>query len=412
MKMILGMILIATAPYGVTSSQLIGWVTSGALPLLDAYKSVLLKRKRNSINTKLQTIAKFFSLRSQPTDDQLRRVVRCLHAACGYRPPVVKLVSNKKKKTSEGGGDDDEESVGDARQAIALAEKSLFEAGRLIRPSNVPVVLAQSVLSLGLSQTVLNYSLALIGLPVAYQSLSLIGSGNKGSGSLPSKDRIWLPPSLPSTRADRLSKMSDLLAVIVVACKLIPGWEKQLSFKWEISDSALRYERRSDKGASHDQPTGKSNRVDDSFVPWNPRIFSQIGNGTREEGYLRFLENGSVLSVDTTTLPRTAKLFSDTKKPDKLYYPSVHNKQQPTVKPRAVLDVLSQSDFKTSRDTQPQSRSQYRRIACDGISGKGPLPLPEGPLIEYIAAKLGARIDEIVKFLIQVEDDLAVRNRK
>ena len=412
MKMVIGMILIAASPYGVTSSLLIGWVASGALPLLDAYRSILLKGKKSHINRKLKAISSFFSLRSQPTDEQLRHIAKRLHVACGYRPPAVKLLSKKRKNCRR-----NDEDAYDKIQITDLTDKRLSEAGRLIRPSNVSVSLAQLILSLGLSQTILNYSLVIMGLPVASRSLSFTESSNTNSKDPPqSKDVVWLPPKLPSARADKISTVSDLLAVIVVACKLVPGWEKQLKFGKETRDIKHRGEHDGEDGTILVPSKMHDNSVDDSFAPWNPRIFSNIGNGTLEEGYIRFLESGSVINTDIMTLPKTAKLFLTKKAPEKSIQNKAYNsnKEGPVVQSKVVIDVYSESERGTRTQSSLSTTNSiiYRRIACTDALGVMPLPLPEGPLIEYLAGSTGVRTTQIVKLLIQLEGELAATYRK
>ena len=123
------------------------------------------------------------------------------------------------------------------------------------------------------------------------------------------------------------------------------------------------------------------------------------------------MESGSVINTDTMTLPKTAKLFLAKKEPDKSIQSVAYssNKKGPVVQPKVVVDVYSHPECGKTAYSSLSTTDEltYRRITPTDPLGAMPLPLPEGPLIEYMAAKTGARIPHIVRLLIQLEGELA-----
>jgi hypothetical protein len=75
----------------------------------------------------------------------LKKAVRTLHVARGCKPR--KIIVNKKG----------------SRKRMETISSRDFSPGRLMTPACVPIMTARLVAYLGLSQIVLNYSLALMG---------------------------------------------------------------------------------------------------------------------------------------------------------------------------------------------------------------------------------------------------------
>lgn len=85
----------------------------------------------------------------------------------------------------------------------------------VLTPYSLPIFLARIISLLGLSQTVMTYALALAGLPIPAED-----------AESSSEVQALLPVPLASCRCDRIRDSMGLLALVIVACKHLPEWEK------------------------------------------------------------------------------------------------------------------------------------------------------------------------------------------
>lgn len=395
--MVMGMILIATAPYGVSESDLIRWLQQGALPLLNAFDFLLNPTQKET----LHPIATFFRSHTLPTFSALKRMILNIHVACGYKPLPIHLKKRKSKN-----------------RQIQLNDKALLAPGRTILPSNVPLVLATLVAELGLSQKVLNFALALMGYPVARQSLVAYESPSAEdqndlmtlNGKLFSNigENVWLPPILLKARPDRLNDLSRILAVVVVACKLIPDWHDGLEYK--IKSLA-------EKTGVSVEGNGRSIH---GLIPWNREHFRLIANGKMEKDYLSFLE-ATVLYSSKYVLSEFAKSLDDCDVTDPQKARTDEPVHSETVQlkdtNRPFLDsVASQTTDEKKKRTLRTTRHQkakhktkqtvYTMTSRDDTFGANTLSPPLGPLVEYLAYKTGISAEKVVDYVMQLDEEV------
>lgn len=141
---------------------------------------------------------------------------------------------------------------------------------------NVPLLTARIIQDLGFDQGVLAISLALMGVRTVNHGLS----HNQTDSS------IYLPHPLQCANFKRLYTPFHIAAVIIVACKLSPGWET-----WQLTNLHKGVEMKNVH--SEQQPSSAS-------VPWNEAQFQLLGNGLTLNHYLNFLESTAFSGVDST----------------------------------------------------------------------------------------------------------------
>jgi hypothetical protein len=307
----------------------------------------------------LLPIANFFRMKKPPTSDLLQRTATTLQVACGYQPPLIRVRSPS--KTRSGGDDDEIEETTVHRNNNKRKKKqppptatTTAKPGRMLTPASVPMMTARFVSDLEFGQQVLNYSLALMGLPfvVPEQSHPRTSTNTDDDDDDKRKDdnhtspSNWMPPSLKAARPDLLVEPSHILGVIVVACRLVPGWDcwsytrpldkgHDATFSSSLSKQGIKAKNKTDQvghfslhqnsqddsdgddsdgddnGGQPQQREAKRRKVMESqrrFVPWNEAHFRLLGNGKTMEGYLEFLEETIVHHTDVL-LPEFVSLL-------------------------------------------------------------------------------------------------------
>ncbi|KAG7359050.1 hypothetical protein IV203_015639 [Nitzschia inconspicua] len=370
--MVMGMILIATAPYGISESDVLHWVQQGSLPLLNAFDCLLSPSQQEA----LSLVAPFFRCHKLPTIAALKRSVLGLHVACGYKPPPVPLSKGGKKQGQ-------------------LSDKSLMAPGRIIRPSNVPLVLANLVSNLGLSQLVLDFALALMGLPVSRSVSSANESVNDESS--------WLPPTLSKAHPDGLNDVSRILAVVVVACKLIPNWYSGLEYS--VGSSVISADA---KDRTRNSTSSKG------WIPWDREHFNRIGNGKTEMDYLNFLE-ATVMHSDKYVYPEFVKMLDDTD--------PTHIEDAVADPPVCANNVLLRTEPRSKtqkhpnntagKNSKPETKRKnktpqflYRLTKREDMEMATNIQDPLRPLIEYFAYRTWTSFEKIVGYLIVLDEEM------
>jgi len=428
MRLLLGLLLVAASPHGVTEGQMVGWVENGSLPILHAFSTLLSDAQKET----LAMTAPFFTLPITPTASNLKRIAKKIHVACEYRPPMSPKPVFLRKP-----------------QEPIATDPLDFEPGRLIYPSAVPLILGQLVSDLGFSQKVLNYSLALMGLPVSRLALTKVSASRKRpktnvAGSSVKDDHNasssvyrecvqepsqmgnengqveWLPPKLWYAHPDKLSDIHQILAVVIVACKLIPDWE---------SNQRYVFQRGRDFNDSF--------KVSDRFVPWTQEQFRYIVTGKTESDYLDFLEE-YIFRGSNHALPKFVETFNEScvshiddhvsGSLDKGNDDSVCDREESEICHRRDNTIVVPNKLVLGwKSTQPEGKSRYceKRTSRKSTNSRrlyhrttllntvGPLRVdgPLGPLIEYVAMKTETCPDRILEKLIELDKEMVVHGK-
>jgi hypothetical protein len=373
--MVAGILLLAVSPLGVTQQNILDWISNGSLPLLNAFR-LLNKEEKNM----LQHVAPFFRPKAPPSMHQLQRMILGLQVACGYKPPKINIRRRPKRKPER-----------QVRKSKSKNEKAPNEIpGRLLSPASIPMVTARWVSELKFGQTVLNFALALMGLPIAK------GTQQISKGLEFGESDSWLPPALKRARPDLLVHTEHILGVIFVACKLIPGWEAW-SFNRPLSmagnnDEMSALDEEEEDLSERETKRRKSLRDQARFVPWNEQHFRLLGNGQMMEGYLEFVEEQMMEYTDVVLPNFVSSLELTDDKPmtqkrlvrpcPNLFGPLIDEERQ-----HHRYVVTKKPNRTTLRPSCPQS----------------------GLLIEYMAYKAGAQPSEIEKAVVELEEEMTKR---
>jgi hypothetical protein len=296
MSLCAAIIWLAVRHLGITPSHIVTWIANGSLPLINAFDSVLYptqnRRQLASSSTgdedqdddcqdddekgsvadtatrrkaSLQVIANFFRMNAPPRLAYLEHLAKLMAFCTGVPPskdsglPVSTdmVVQNSRNRKPQW----------------------YF---RLISPQTLPIVTARMIADLGLSQQVLNMALALMGLyPTASTTQSPAHSSSRmtshPAGHDERQNSTSKPPTLPLKRAQHLTNPVQVAGVIVVACKLCPGWETWVYRMAHRPSQQLQ-------GQQDEQCQAKR------FVPWNDQELRLLCNQSSMESYLDFIE--------------------------------------------------------------------------------------------------------------------------
>ena len=408
MSMIASMIWIVLAPLGITGSHIQEWIGNGSLPLLDTFRLLSPRQQQ-----RLQDIRGFFKLSSVPSISVLERNIRAIHVACRHKPRriVVRKHATMNRSIGEGGGVNHQDGI----QKFISKSNFEFEPGRIITPSSVPIVAARFVSELGFNQNVLDFTYSLMGLKVARMS--------NGIG--------WLPPPINKARPDRLLQPAKILAVIAVACKLVPephsfskltGWHLH-RYKRPLSSSSrktIRNDDDDDGNVLRRQPEGDGNHNNNTpskrarrFVPWGDHHFRYISHGSLMTDYLDFLED-EVIAVENPLVvdsieelkydkPRESTRSADTQTATSKVIPSTtiaHFNDQPR-------STAAKTEKRKSKQTRMYETSKNPESSGQSYT---PLSGPMGPLVEHMANMSGTSPVDIIDFVSQLDKSLEKRD--
>eukprot|EP00980_Cylindrotheca_fusiformis_P012745 scaffold3118_cov64-Cylindrotheca_fusiformis.AAC.3 len=380
MLMVACILLTATSPLGITLNHIRRWIANGSLPLLNAFTLLTPKQQEDS---SLKLIAQSFRMSSVPSVRTMERMLTNVNIACGYKARPIVIRRQRTKRT-----------------IISQASKS-YTAGRIILPSHVPVITARFVADFGMNQQVLNYALSIMGHPIKQNGGTTGGNDNHSSSS--SSSSLWIPPALKKARPDFLLQTTRILAVIVVACKMIPGWE---DMKFEVPASS---DDNDDTAPNHHR-----------FVPRSAAHFQFLRNGPLMKNYLDFMET-IVLKKNTndnTVLPQFVKALEEQQEKT-IVQPKESSSVATTgaVRPNntflmcrsddpATTSTMNNENDEEGKEKEDDSLFQY--LLTDRMPKENGWQLrpPLGPLLEYMAYKTATNPMEILDFVAELDEEI------
>ena len=439
MTVVAAILWMAVSPLGVTAGHICDWVSNGSLPLINAF-SLLSPRERVT----LKSVDSFFTLRDRTNVKALTKAIVSLQVICDYRPPSIIRRSSAKNQIQENGAfiQTVKQQAGvvlkskdraSARIATIFRQQGTIKAfvpGQLLTPTSVPLLAARFVADMKLSQTVLNFTLALMGVPFAKKT-------HKKVRGMP---KHWIPPALKRARPEKLQDPAHVLGVIVIACKLTPDWYTQ-DYQRPLSSAV-----NSSTTNGNDQTTQSASiKLDDDndfavfgknkeeakryaqlkkimqarsrFVPWSEDQFRCLGNGPIMEGYLDFLEEQLVSDTSEAVLPDFMAALDA-------------GAALPTQDSMAVLDATAAEQLTTEDPSQrPQVRpcptlwapfrphkvpKAPKRNSCEVFktTNMETVPPPSqnfGMLIEYMAYRTCVQPSKIESFALELDDEIQKR---
>ncbi|KAL3935194.1 MAG: hypothetical protein SGBAC_009236 [Bacillariaceae sp.] len=353
MTMVVAILIVAVTPIGITMNQILRWVENGSLPLRNGFSLL-----RESDKEPLKTISSFFNLPTSPPVHLVERMVRNLHVACGFKQRRIILNT----KTS---------------RRVETSASKLHKPGRTMIPAHVPVIAASLVSDLGLSQQVLNYALSMMGKSIVNEHCDpniapVVGEFEK----------FWLPPPLKKARLDLILDINKILAIIVVACKLIPGWENM----------------------TFDVPNGASSQDSSTklAVPIAAGEFQYLKAGSAFDGYLDFFET-QVLNSDEVVMPTFAKSLKT--KPES----QASTIQKP---PNKLLVSRTAANAKEKHSAVGTHKYLFSRRPSTVGTLAWQMDPPLGLLLEYIANKTATNPIDILDFVAELDEEIARKCKK
>jgi hypothetical protein len=278
------------------------------------------------------------------------------------------------------------------------------------------MVTARLVSDLGFRQKILNLALALMDLPLVETKMAREEvNESKGKDKLLDPE-FWVPPPLNKARPDMLLDRAKILAVIAVACKMIPGWDEDLYFQAPMAQRPIEQNNTSKLSIiGLDAKRVKTERKKHRFVPCTTGHFRFLKNGQGLNDYLDFVEE-NILNINDVTMPAFVNSLEVTKE----------DKNAPTLQGKSTLlanniliaykkdtTCLSRSRGEKKRKLQNKSLINYQ--LTERIRGASSfawqLSPPLGPLIEYMAYKTRTNPMDILNFVGDLDLEIAEKYR-
>ena len=315
---------------GVAPHHILSWTVNGSFPyLLNAYSYL-----PADLQNDLRLVKKFFADGSIPHPEELERNADLLIVACRLDMGQSKLTGvdiniNTVDKEITNYSLEGVNGRNNGNNGYTERNKSCKMIQRDLRGDNIPLMVARFVADIGLGQRVLDITLALMGLYTQYDQ------DKSERTPLDAKKNRRLPFPLEGASPDKLVSPLHIMAVIVVACKMCPGWE---TWKVVLSPDFL-HQTNPDGNTSTSGETPQSKGQHDSqrtadqvprgpvvnenvtygkdetyirprpltnrdptrlrFIPWNEDQFAMLGNGSMINDYLDYIEemHGSDMPV-------------------------------------------------------------------------------------------------------------------
>lgn len=390
MRLAVCLLWLGVSRVGVTLHHMLMWVSNGALPLQKAFHHCLSEQEQVA----LANVSSFFRMTKLPTMTEMENLVGKLVVACGLKSfshlhgmPVPKENPDK---------------------AVRVTSKSNNEARKrpdfsYVTPQSVPLLTARLIDDLGFDKQILVRSFALMGILKQAPA------------------NMWLPAPLQGARPENLWSTAHVLAVIVVACKMTPGWETWVyplptgprKDQIKAVENILDYQE--------DERATKRRRTElakNRFVPYNEENFRLLTNGPMMEGYLDYLED-NILDEKEAIFPNFRSLLKTTigEEVSASTGNEVAVRRQPALKesrdPFGRKRIWKRQKFhdwyfrlgkKRARWADANGLGEYVIYTDPRASGDGrakPTPLPEpfhpqyGLLIEYLSHKSNVKPSKI-----------------
>lgn len=326
---------------GHAAYHLTSWAANGSLShALNGYTLL-----PSGLQERVAMAKKFFISSFVPPADTVDDLTFLLAASIGWLdeaiPKVLDPPSRRKRKT----------------------KTDTPEPNKLISVYNVPMLAARMAQDLGLDQKVLDNALSLMGLPSQNEN------DQRDSNSKEKTPKSNAITSLNEASPELLYTPLHVAAVLVVACKLCPGWEH-----WIIHFSGNA-----------------------KFVPWNDSQLKLLMNGTALDHYIDFLKGTALNELDSSstvshffrTLNENMTQESQTTQGAmaSMEHPSVL--QNPLLLTGEISPSANNNHSNQSFPSKAQCiRSKKRRKGADRIETSESLHPSYRRLIEYICYTL------------------------
>ena len=179
------------------------------------------------------------------------------------------------------------------------------------------------------------------------------------------------------------------------------------------------------------------------FIPWNQEHFRYIGNGKMESDYLDFLEEGILRRANSDdhlsyALPKFVESLNASPDDDGSGDYKHHQleemndnddeavvvqnnetvlswKNRPKQIIKETLELNKSSKIKQSAPPGKKERTEqmipYRLTTPSDVTSVRTLSSPLGPLIEYIAYKMEAQPEFILKHLIELDKEMSLKDK-
>ena len=320
---------------GVAPHHLTAWVASGQLPhALNGYTLLPSRLKE-----KLDLVRPFFLRSFVPPAEMVANLTCMLATACSWYGDDVPLEKPRMGRPRKNPPALEVEGARDM--------KSLY---------NVPMLAARMIRDFGFDRAVSENTMALLGVKHLLQggSADALGSDNdcdsKSSEVAASDQRTTLlPPPLKCALPERLYSPLHVAAVIVIACKLCPGWET-----WEITNLNAAYN------------ATIQNRA---FVPWNESQLQLLGTGPTLNYYVDFLQDTAFSSLVPTKKGTTVAQYfqsfqreiddqSSFNNEDSMFTKSIGHAVKVAVTPNTILSGAPNPNEPNST-SHPTEHDQY-----------------------------------------------------
>jgi hypothetical protein len=309
---------------GVTSAMFLQWIATGKIQLLNTYA-----RLPKHLQSSLVHMQHCFTLWAFPSVESLEFDTALLQEIVKYHRRVGGIHINRSKEegsVSSSGNSNTEMNIdrqndnamspnnhqtAAASSSLAISKNatltSIAKSLCLVvttekkeSPINAPLMAARLVSRLGLPQQVLLYAYGLMGVEVDAEVVA--STKQEENANADSDDdtamREWLPPPLARAQVADLTQREEVIAVVLVACKLCKEMDLSSSSSWSVHNTALlqppskKLPPDSSAAAGTSATTTANTAAAPSAIPYTEQQMRYIGNGPTLDHYLSFLQEG------------------------------------------------------------------------------------------------------------------------
>ena len=373
---------------GVAPHHLTAWVASGQLPhALNGYTLLPSRLKE-----KLDLVRPFFLRSFVPPAEMVANLTCMLAAACSWYGGDVPLEKPR---------------MGRPRKNPTLEVEGAPHVTSLY---NIPLLAARMILDFGFDRAVSENTMALIGVKNSLHCGTADALGNDDENECDSKsskasdrstkignDPTLSPAPLKCALPERLYSPLHVAAVIVIACKLCPGWET-----WEITNL---------------NAAGNSATQNRAFVPWNESQLQLLGTGPTLNHYVEFLQDTAFSSLVPTKKGTTVAQFfqsferelndqSSFNNEDSVFTKSIGHAVKAAVMPNTILSGATNPN-EPNPTSHPAEHDQY--LAANNL-GRYISYLNDESCAQQFFHPHYCRLLEYICYIIEETDTMKLHN--
>jgi len=281
---------------GVSASQLLQFALNGSFPFVNAFAQALPQERQDE----LQGLKQFFTAVTVPQPGTVEYDSMLLTVISGFaREPVIQaktvfsIIHPSEPNPAITPASTTTTSIGLEKKNTAGGPNDNVSCKPIIDPFvsriNGPLLACRIIQKLGFPQIALKNALSIMGIcsyAVADDDASDISNKTATDCAMQEVRKRWFPPALKSAAPENLHTTADVIAVVVISCKLCDGWEYWTYKYANYSRSVSNKHNLTSEIVVDDKNWKQGNH----WIPWSDNQLRLLTNGDTKN-YLDFIDN-------------------------------------------------------------------------------------------------------------------------